>query len=286
MGNLDLLREYSKYRPEDEEYDFRYLYNEELDRIKTKYNLETIAGNGDDLSKIKNLLKWIHNLLKHDGSANLPLHKINIDGIIEVGKEKGSSCFSLSVALSEAYLALGFKSKYVRCKPMDYKDGDYHVVVQVYCNDLNKWIMVDPTQEAYFVDEDENILSLEELRKKLIKGEKVLINDDINWNGEKVDKEEYINYMTKNIFRFEVNKINAYNSYNLNNNIQIQLVPLEYDGKINDLKNMEVRESYVNEHCDKNDPDIIEWCEIAEYMKDVIENKTIYTNDDKIFWRL
>jgi hypothetical protein len=43
-------------------------------------------------------------------------------------------------------------------------DFDNHVVTEIYDRSMKKWIMLDPTTDGYFVDEEKNPLSLLEMR--------------------------------------------------------------------------------------------------------------------------
>ncbi|MCM1075810.1 MAG: hypothetical protein NC411_00430 [Bacteroides sp.] len=43
-----------------------------LAEVRQRFNLDSIAGNGDDISKIKNLTYWIHDIVRHDGSSDNP----------------------------------------------------------------------------------------------------------------------------------------------------------------------------------------------------------------------
>ena len=46
------------------------------------FNLDS-AGSGDELSKIRNLMHWVHNAVRHDGSSSNPTSRNAID-LIEV----------------------------------------------------------------------------------------------------------------------------------------------------------------------------------------------------------
>lgn len=37
-----------------------------LVQLRKHFNLDSIAGSGDEISKIKNLLYWVHNIVPHD----------------------------------------------------------------------------------------------------------------------------------------------------------------------------------------------------------------------------
>ncbi len=53
---------------------FRYASADDpdLQRVRQYFNLDSIAGTGDELSRIKNLLRWVHDNVRHDGSSYNP----------------------------------------------------------------------------------------------------------------------------------------------------------------------------------------------------------------------
>lgn len=57
-----------------------FRYGEPSDRMlrmtRKKFNLDKIAGKGDDISRIKNLLYWVHDNIEHDGSNGLAEQEI------------------------------------------------------------------------------------------------------------------------------------------------------------------------------------------------------------------
>ena len=50
-------------------------------------------------------------------------------------------------------------------------DFDNHVVVEIYDRKMKKWIMMDPTSDGIFVDENKIPQSLLEMRDKFSKNE-------------------------------------------------------------------------------------------------------------------
>jgi hypothetical protein len=174
----------------------------ELVAFKNKYNLDSISGNGDEISKFKKLLYWVHNTVRHDGNSDNPPDR-NGTQLIEVCKKenRGVNCRMLATILKDAYEAEGFKTRLVTCMPKDTADFDCHVITVVWSKSLNKWIWMDPTFCAYVSDEKGNLLNIEEVRERLVNGSAVVLNEDANWNNKmKETKEAYFRYMSKNLF--------------------------------------------------------------------------------------
>jgi len=231
---LDKLKEYPLYDNEEQvNYSFSYMdsSNVNLHNQKEKYKLDSIAGEDDELSKITNLMFWVNTNVRHDGSAKNPYPQ-NANNIIETSKRenRGVNCRMLAIVLNEFYLSMGFKSRFVTCEPYELKFTDCHVVTIVYSNQLNKWIMMNPSFAGYFKDENDVFLDLSEVRKRLINNETLIISNFLNHNRGRYTKQEYKTYMSKNLFRFVCPVKSEYNYEALNSNQKkyIELIPVNY----------------------------------------------------------
>ncbi|TWI93900.1 transglutaminase superfamily protein [Mucilaginibacter frigoritolerans] len=174
----------------------------ELVNFKQKFNLDSVAGSGDEISKFKNLLFWAHNIVRHDGSSGNPPNKNAIDLIAVCKKDdRGVNCRMMATILKDAYQAEGFKARLVTCMPKDTADFDCHVITVVWSKTLNKWIWMDPTFNAYVSDEKGNLLNIEEVRERMINDQPWSLNADANWNNKsKETKQDYFHYMSKNLY--------------------------------------------------------------------------------------
>lgn len=175
----------------------------ELISFKNKFNLDSVSGNGDEISKFKNLLFWAHNIVRHDGGSNNPPSR-NAADLIAVCKkdDRGVNCRMMATILKDAYQAEGFKARLVTCMPKDTTDFDCHVITVVWSKTLNKWVWMDPTFNAYVRDDKGNLLNIEEVRERLINDQPLVLNEDANWNNKvKQTKEDYLGrYMSKNLY--------------------------------------------------------------------------------------
>lgn len=173
-----------------------------LVRVRQYFQLDSVAGAGDELSKIKNILTYVHNKIKHDGNHGNP-QTANAIGLAEACKDgsRGLNCRGLATVLNECYLAMGFKSRFITCMPKVYI-SDCHVINVVYSNTLNKWVWVDPTQNAWVMDENGTLLSVQEVRERLRNGQTLVLNEEANWNNlSKTIAEDYLyDYMAKNLY--------------------------------------------------------------------------------------
>lgn len=173
-----------------------------LVRVREYFKLDSVAGAGDEISKIKNILAYIHNKIQHDGLHGNPKVRTSI-AMAEACKDgsRGLNCRGLATVLNECYLAMGFKSRYVTCMPKIYIN-DCHVINAVYSNTLDKWLWVDPTENAWVTDEKGNLLSVQEVRDRIRKGLPCQVNEEANWNNRrKTTTDFYLNqFMAKNLY--------------------------------------------------------------------------------------
>jgi hypothetical protein len=207
---LDTLKKAAKYNLKNKREIPKFTYqssdNTHLIALRKSFNLDSIAGTGNEVSQILNLLHWIHNLIPHDGNHGNPEVKNAMNMIAVCKKEnRGLNCRGLATVLNECYLAMGFKSRFITCLPKDTSDIDCHVINMVYSNTLKKWLWIDPTMDAYVMNEKGELLSIEEVRERLINGKMLILNPDANWNHKTTQtKEDYLyNYMAKNLYQFE-----------------------------------------------------------------------------------
>ena len=237
---LDILKRAHQYNPSDNRpipaFSYQQSDNANLTALRKGFNLDSIAGQGSDVLQILNLMHWIHDLVPHDGMNGNPEVK-NALSMLDVCKKenRGLNCRGLALVLNECYLSMGIKSRIVTCLPKDSLkiDQDCHVINSVYSESLKKWLWIDPTFEAYVMNEKGEMLSIAEVRERLINGKTLILNPDANWNNQSAQtKEDYLeNYMAKNLYMLECPASSEYNmetssegkTYNY-----IRLLPLDY----------------------------------------------------------
>jgi hypothetical protein len=207
--------------------------DQNLKTLRTTLKLDSVAGNGSEVSRIINLMRFVHNSIRHNGSADNPAQQ-NALGIIEACKitKKGVNCRMMATVLNECYLAMGFKSRFITCMPKELKYDDCHVINMVYSESRGKWLWMDPTFEAYVMDKKGNLLSVEEVRERLVSNKPLKLNKDANWNHEeKCTKEHYLdNYMAKNLYRIQAPAVSLYNTETASSHPTleyVQLVPVK-----------------------------------------------------------
>jgi hypothetical protein len=177
-----------------------------LIRIKEYFHLDSIAGNGNEISQIKNIMYWLHDQIRHDGSGgfpdNCPRNAIDLYKACKT-QNRGLNCRGLAIVLSELYLSMGWPARFITCQSKAYDtDPDCHVIDIVWSHTLNKWIWMDPTFASYITDEQGLLLHPGEVRQRLIDGRPLILNKDANWNHKQKQTKEYYldHYMAKNLY--------------------------------------------------------------------------------------
>jgi hypothetical protein len=241
---LYILKKAGKYNLQEKQeipiFTYQSANNPLLVNLRKTFNLDSIAGNANEVSKILNILHWVHNTVSHDGSTESGIKEINAYSILSAARTRhiGVCCGELATTLNDCYLSLGFASRKVYCSPKDSlgMDNDKHVINVVYLPSMHKWIWVDPTNDAYVMDEKQQLLSIEDVRERLINDKPLMINPDANWNHKsKVIKEYYLySYMAKNLYMMKCPVNSEYDSETENSGktiTYIQLIPLDYHKK-------------------------------------------------------
>ena len=258
---LETLKKAGKYNLADKrkipKFSYQSTNDPNLMALKEGFKLDSIAGQANEVSRILNLMHWIHNLIPHDGQSNNPVTR-NAVSMINVCKttERGLNCRMLATVLNECYLSLGFKSRFVTCLPKDSLniDNDCHVINMVFAESLNKWIWIDPSFDAYVMNEKGEMLGIAEVRERLINDKPLIINPDANWNHKSSTvKEEYLyEYMAKNLYMLECPVSSRYDTETKAEGkeiLYVKLIPLDYFDQSPDKKektNEKTGTKYIN----------------------------------------
>ncbi len=232
-GPLDILKKGGKYDYKDNREILKFTYTSAQDpdliELRKKFKLDSITGEGNELSKIFNLLHWVHYLFVYDGTKELPAYEGISDLVSKCENGKGTMhCGALAWVLNDCYLSVGLKSRHVVCLPKDTTDFDCHSIITVYSKTLDKWLWIDPTNNACVMNEKGELLSIAEVRERLIHNKPLILNPDANMNRiYPVIKENYLyGYMAKNLYAFQCYVDGGGES---RSNL---LLPLEYKGII------------------------------------------------------
>jgi hypothetical protein len=215
---LSVLKKSAPYAQDSINMDnpFRYESKDSkcLSVVREYFKLDSVAGQGDELSKIINLLHFAHDNMRHDG-GNRAFAEMDAIDLYNYCKTtgRGINCRQLAIFLCEMYLSMGIPARYVTCMPADPLDYECHVINTVWSEQLQKWLYIDPTMDAWVMDENGTMLSIAEVRERLVNGQPLVLCETANWNHENQQTKEYYldYYMAKNLYYFVCKKYSRFN---------------------------------------------------------------------------
>lgn len=236
---LDILRKGGEYGTEDRagypEFHYEPVTNGRIRNVRQYFQLDTVVGSGDEVSRIINLMTFVHNLIPHDGGHRpyCEYSAVDLYNYSKANDGRGLNCRMLAIALNDCYMAMGFKSRFITCMPKDFDDGDCHVINAVWSQDLGRWLWMDPSFNAYVTDENGEPLGLREVRRRMRDGRPYYLNEDANHNNRTPQtRDHYLDeYMTKNLYWLQAPELNLFcveSPYFNSESKYINLVPQGY----------------------------------------------------------
>ena len=236
---LSVLKKSASYAKDAAQQDILFRYqpkeSKNLRMVRDYFKLDSVVGQGDELSKIINLLHFAHDNIRHDG-GNQAFAELDAIDLYNYYKTtgKGVNCRQLAISLCEMYLSMGIPARYVTCMPADSLDYECHVINTVWSEQLQKWLYIDPTMDAWVTDENGTMLSIAEVRERLINDQPLVLCETANWNHESQQTKEYYleTYMAKNLYYFVCKKLNRFNPESLYRNNDpaddVRLIPVGF----------------------------------------------------------
>ena len=215
----------------------------EFEELRNKYDLVKAAGKGSDFMRAKRLLHYLAPRLTHSSWYDNHI-ECNALRLLEYSLDnpaQGINCLNKSKILVECCMALGIFARRVRIMPFSPYDFDNHVVAEIYDRTLEKWIMLDPTTDGYFIDETKTPLSLLEMRSKFANAEFItfaLSTDSLkDIQKLRVNHLETNMYICKNLFYFQIEQYSTFGE----KDSYLQFVPLHYSIKRTNQANLKYR---------------------------------------------
>lgn len=151
--------------------DYELIYDFSHDNYKTlknKYKLENTAKGGTEFEKALRLMDEYAPRLTHESyyDNHVPANALDLLEYSLDNKKQGINCRAKAQILNEMCLSLGIYSRKVWIIPYSGYDVDCHVVNEVWDSSRNKWVMLDITNNEYWVDKNNTPLSVLEIREK------------------------------------------------------------------------------------------------------------------------
>ena len=240
---LGILQNYPEFEQNAEAY-FTYDFEAaEWEELKSKYALKSIAKTGTSFEKAKHLLHYLAPRLTHNSfyDNHVESNALQLLSYSFENKEQGINCLNKSKILAECCLALGIYARRVFIYPFSPFDFDSHVVCEIFDEYLNKWIMLDPTMDGYFVDENHVPLSMLEIRTGFLLGYfQTFVS--VARRGKDLQKAKLRNantnlYILKNSFRMSYEQHNGFGK----KGDAVCLIPKHYSVCKNETLNLQFR---------------------------------------------
>lgn len=188
------------------QYDFSH---ENYQTLKNKYHVEQTAKSGTQFERALRLMNEYAPRLTHKGDYDnhIPINALDLLEYSLNNKNHGINCRNKAQILNEMCLSLGIYARKVWIMPYSRYDNDCHVVNEIWDSSLEKWIMLDITNNTYWIDENKTPLSVLEIRQKAAMREfctPVEIGDDTK-NLQKLKEKNLGNflYIVKNMVYME-----------------------------------------------------------------------------------
>ncbi len=177
--------------------------------LRERYDIEKIAGDGTEFEKALNLMNTISQRLAHNSSFTEYTKEMNAVELLDYALDKpqnGIFCRAKAQIFNEMFLALNIYSRKLWINPLSIYDNECHVVNEIWDINYNKWIMLDTTNNLYWIDENGLPLSALEVREKFAEQDfvtPIMSGDNTSDLNKLHDKyESFILYTAKNMVFF------------------------------------------------------------------------------------
>ena len=128
----------------------------------------------------KECLAWVNKCFVHD-AVNKTSNSNPIIILKEADDKRGFTCQEFSILLAAVMQAHGYPARVIAILKNNYGygTGKGHWVIEVWSDDFDKWILLDPQNNCYWMAGKE-VLNASEIREYVLKGKAQQVNPYIN----------------------------------------------------------------------------------------------------------
>ncbi len=166
--------------------------------LKERYNLLSVAGEGTDFERAISIMQWLTDNTFYSGASaiwNADNGLTILESSFGKGFERAICCRDKAVALIDCLLALGIKAYPISM--LSAKMQGCHFTVHCYLKESNEWILLDPSFNTYFKDNDK-ILNVWDVKKIFLEEREPDIVG-YSFNGTTECRDVYIKYFLKQL---------------------------------------------------------------------------------------
>lgn len=212
--------------------------DENLARLRKLYDLDSIAGQGPEVQRMINLMRWVYQLTGHANEPEIP-KELTAFNLIRLARDEHMqiNCYMKTVILNEVYLAMGWPSRQTHLLPSEKEEVESHFITSVHASSLGKWIMMDPDMGTYVTDEDGTILGVSEIRSRMIAGRPLRVKDVDDtgrlarardgWSNF-VRGVDYLWFYSEFLFKIQCPQRSLFNQASEPNRVMVELIPDGY----------------------------------------------------------
>ncbi len=196
------------------DYDNLYSHIKAYDILLEKYQINSIVRGETDFEKVLSLMNWLTASTYYNGQQLAYSNMLPDDSIaiLKYSFDKpfryAINCRYKAIVFTDILIALGF-----RAYPIVMYDCDgfgNHFTVHCYLNDMNKWVLFDPSFNTYFTVNDIP-LDAYEIKTSFLKGKEPNINGySFNGTDKCFDIYKY-DFIKKNLSEFSTWQDNSEN---------------------------------------------------------------------------
>jgi hypothetical protein len=178
-------------------------HNASIRAIIDQYELVSLVDSTKTFDIAVRVMGWIRDNVRYDGSTLIhPAY--NARDLLAHGFRKPENvlnCRMLATVLSELLLGFGIPTRIVGIHSISPYDRDSHVVTLAWLPELNKWMMADPSFNAYYEDAKGMPLSPWELRSAMAEGNSIIAHVGAPFGPDDEDREGgLLRFFSKNLF--------------------------------------------------------------------------------------
>ncbi len=145
-------------------YDFSFedLSHPDLAALREREKLDEVtAGGATELDKFRLLRTWVNERWKSDVPRPYPpWNALTILDMARSGRSRGF-CAQYAVVMCQACLSMGRQCRYIELAPGGEGAGMGHFISEVWSNELDKWVVMDPFLDCELRRDGEPLSALE-----------------------------------------------------------------------------------------------------------------------------